>query len=126
MSDFQLNNLMKQAQEMQKKMQQAQKEIEEIQVLGEAGAGAVQITLNGKHTALKTQIQPSIFQEALEAHQIKIDANILKEAIEVLEDLITAAFNAGIKKTEDISKQKLTSITAGLQLPKDFGGNSEE
>ena len=122
-----MQQLMKQAQEMQKKMQQAQKEIEEIKVTGESGAGAVKITINGKHVALKTEIQPSVFEDALKAHQINIpDPKVFQEVIEVLEDLITAAINAGIKKTEEISKEKLSQITAGIQLPKNFGDNINE
>lgn len=121
-----MQQLMKQAQELQKNMQQAQKEIEEIQVVGESGAGAVKITLNGKHTVLKTQIQPSIIQDALKAHHVNLeDPKTLQDLIEILEDLVTAAINAGIKKTEEISKQKLGALTAGLNLPKGFGGSPE-
>lgn len=105
---FQLNNLMKQAQEMQKKMQQAQKEIEETEETGESGAGAVKITINGKHRVRKVQLDPAIMQESRE----------------IIEDLIAAAFNAAGQKIEETSKKKLSDITAGIQLPESFGGGN--
>jgi DNA-binding YbaB/EbfC family protein len=104
---FQLNNLMKQAQEMQKRMQQAQKEIEESEETGESGAGAVKITLNGKYRVVK---------------KIELDPSLSQENIEVVLDLIAAAFNSGVQKIEEASKQKLSAITAGIQLPEGFGG----
>jgi DNA-binding YbaB/EbfC family protein len=103
---FQLNNLMKQAQEMQKKMQDAQKEIEETEATGESGAGSVKVTINGRH----------------KVKRVKLDPAILEENIEVIEDLITAAFNAASQKIEEISKHKLSSLTSGLKLPEGFGG----
>lgn len=103
---FQLNNLMKQAQEMQKKMQLAQKEIEEIEVEGESGAGVVKIIMDGKH----------------HVKSFKLDPAILDENIDVIEDLIIAAINSSVQKIQDVSKQKLGSITAGMQLPKELTG----
>jgi nucleoid-associated protein EbfC len=104
--DFKLNTLMKQAQEMQQKMQQAQKEIESAEVTGESGGGLVKITINGRHKAIR----------------VKLDPAFTEETIEVMEDLIAAAFNDASHKVETLSKQKLTALTSGLNLPEGFGG----
>jgi nucleoid-associated protein EbfC len=101
-----LNNLMKQAQEMQKKMQEAQDEISRMEVTGEAGGGLVKITMNGQHVVKRIELNPAYTNEERE----------------VLEDLITAAFNAASQKVQGTSKQKLAAITASLDLPQGFGG----
>jgi DNA-binding YbaB/EbfC family protein len=101
-----LNNLMKQAQEMQKKMQEAQDEIAKLEVVGEAGGGIVKVIMNGQHVVNRVELSPAYSNEERE----------------VLEDLIAAAFNAAGKKVEGSSKQKLAAITAGLNLPEGFGG----
>jgi DNA-binding YbaB/EbfC family protein len=105
-ADFKLNNLMKQAQEMQQRMQQAQKEIESTEVTGESGGGLVKITLNGRHKVMRVKLEPAFTEETLE----------------VMEDLIAAAFNDGSARIEALSKQKLSALTAGLNLPEGFGG----
>jgi DNA-binding YbaB/EbfC family protein len=104
--DFKLNNLMKQAQEMQQKMQQAQKEIESTEVTGESGGGLVKITLNGRHKVIRVNLETA-FNE---------------ETSEVMEDLIRAAFNDASARIETLSKQKLSALTSGLNLPEGFGG----
>lgn len=101
-----LNNLMKQAQEMQKKMQDAQSEIARMEVTGESGGGVVKITMNGQHKVKKVELNPSYTNEERE----------------VLEDLIAAAFNDASQRVEGASKDKLSAITAGLNLPEGFGG----
>lgn len=103
---FQLNNLMKQAQEMQKKMQQAQKEIEETETTGESGAGAVKVTINGRHRVMRVVLSDTFNEEPQE----------------VKEDLLAAAFNAAAQRIEELSKKKLASITEGIKLPEGFGG----
>jgi len=103
-----LNNLMKQAQEMQKKMQLAQKEIENTEVTGESGGGLVKITLNGRHKVIRA----------------KLDAAFPEETLEVQEDLIAAAFNDASGRIEAVSKQKLATLTSGLNLPEGFGGSA--
>lgn len=103
---FQLNNLMKQAQEMQKKMQQAQKEIEETEDTGESGAGSVKVTMNGRHRVILVTLSDSFDEEPRE----------------VREDLLAAAYNAAAQKIEELSKKKLAAITEGMQLPEGFGG----
>lgn len=96
-----MGNLMRQAQQMQENMQRVQEEIARMEVTGESGAGMVKITLTGKHQARK----------------VEISADALKEDKEFVEDLIAAAINDASQKVDEVSKQKLSAVTAGMQLP---------
>jgi nucleoid-associated protein EbfC len=96
----QLGNLMQQAQKMQEKMKQAQDEIARMEVVGQAGAGMVQVTMNGKHESKRVQIDPSVMDDK-----------------EMLEDLIAAAINDAARKLEAASSDKMGGMTAGMQLP---------
>jgi DNA-binding YbaB/EbfC family protein len=97
-----LNQLMKQAQEVQAKMAEMQAQLEALEMTGVAGAGMVQLTLNGKGDLKK----------------IKIDKNLLDpEEVEVLEDLIIAAFNDARGKVSAHAEQEMQKLTGGLQLP---------
>ncbi|KTC65287.1 DNA-binding protein, YbaB/EbfC family (plasmid) [Legionella adelaidensis] len=98
-----LNNLMKEAQKMQERMQQAQQQLSELTVTGEAGGGMLKIEFNGRHDALKAKINPS-----------------LHEDLEMIEDLIVAAINDATRKIEKASKEKISQLTAGLNIPQDF------
>lgn len=104
-----LKKLMQQAQDMQKKMQNAQEEIARLEIVGESGSGAVKITFNGQHKAKSCKISTDV-------------CALPKDDLEVLEDLIVAAINAGTQKIEEVSKQKLANLTAGLDLPEGFAG----
>ena len=97
-----LNQLMKQAQEMQAKMAEMQAQLEALGMSGVAGAGMVELTLNGKGDLKK----------------IKIDKSLLDpEEVEVLEDLIVAAFNDARAKVSAHAEQEMHKLTGGLQLP---------
>lgn len=96
-----LGNLMKQAQRMQEEMQRAQEEIAAMEVTGEAGAGLVKVTINGRHDVKSVAISPEL----------------LREEISMLEDLVAAAVNDANRKAERLSKEKLAGLTAGLELP---------
>ena len=100
-----LGNLMKQAQEMQARMQELQEQLAQAEVTGTSGAGMVQMTLNGKGEARAVRIDKSL-----------IDPN---EA-EVLEDLILAAFNDARAKVEARAAEEMQKLTGGLQLPPGF------
>lgn len=109
-----LNNLMKEAQKMQERMQTAQEELTKLIVVGEAGGGRVKVRMNGRHDTLDVTINP-----------VLID----KDEIEMLQDLITAANNDANLKIEKISKDKISQLTKGLNIPTDFmqqGGSQEE
>ncbi|ANF58615.1 YbaB/EbfC family nucleoid-associated protein [Halotalea alkalilenta] len=99
-----MGGLMKQAQQMQEKMQQVQEEIAQQQVEGEAGAGMVKVTMNGRHDVIR----------------IDLDASVMEEDKEFLEDLLAAAVNDAVRKVEVNSRSKMEEATAGLNLPAGF------
>jgi len=97
-----LMKMMKQAQEIQGRMQQAQQDLAALEVEGQSGAGMVKVKLNGK----------------FEARAISIDPSLLKpEDAEMLEDLILAAFQDAKVKAEAAVQTKMQEVTGGLQLP---------
>ena len=99
-----LGNLMKEAQKMQQRMQEAQDQLTQLRVTGEAGGGMVKIEMNGKHDAISTKINPGL----------------MDEDIEMLQDLITAAINHAVQQIEKVSKEKIAKLTAGLNIPTDL------
>jgi hypothetical protein len=97
-----LAGLMKQAQQMQSKMEEMQTRLQALEITGEAGAGLVAVTLNGKS----------------ELRKIKIDPKIIDPAdTEMLEDLILAAHRDAKTKIEAASAEEMQKVTGGLQLP---------
>ena len=105
-----LGNLMKEAQKMQQRMQDAQKQLTELTVTGEAGGGLVKITMNGRH----------------DVQQVKINPTLIDEDVEMIEDLVAAACNDAVRKIEKASKEKISELTAGLNIPTDLAGDEEE
>jgi len=100
-----LGGLMKQAQEMQAKMEAMQKELDEAEISGTAGGGMVTVTLNGKNEMRGLKIDPSLASP---------------DDVEILEDLIVAAFNDAKAKVERYVQEEMQKITGGLQLPPGF------
>ncbi len=96
--------LMQQAKKMQEQMQKAQEELANMECTGEAGAGLVKVTINGKH----------------EVKKVDIDQSLLEEDKEIIEDLIAAAMNAAVRKVAENNKNQFSGMTAGLNLPDDF------
>jgi DNA-binding YbaB/EbfC family protein len=97
-----LAGLMKQAQQMQAKMEEMQAKLESLELSGEAGAGMVRMTLNGKG----------------ELRRIKIDPKLIDPAeTEMLEDLIVAAHKDAKGKIETATAEEMQKITGGLPLP---------
>jgi len=96
-----IGQLMKQAQQMQADMKKAQEEMASISVTGESGAGMVRITMTCRH-----QVQA-----------VEIDDSLLADDKDMLEDLITAAFNDAIRKVQNTVQEKFSGMTAGMQLP---------
>ena len=94
--------LMKQAKEMQSKMQAMQDELAEAEAEGQAGAGLVKVTLSGKGEMRSISIDPSLLKE---------------EEGEILEDLIVTATNDAKGKVEQLMAEKTQELTAGLPLP---------
>jgi DNA-binding YbaB/EbfC family protein len=97
-------NLVKQAQQMQANLQKAQEELADVEYIGEAGAGLVKVTMNGRHDVKKVLIDPSV----------------LEEDKEMLEDLLAAAVNDAVRKVEKGMQDKMSGLIGNLGLPPDF------
>ena len=96
-----IGQLMKQAQQMQEKMQKAQEELQNIIVHGESGGGMVKISITCKN----------------EIKKIDIDDSLFSEERDMLEDLLIAAFNDAIRKAEKKTQESMSGMTSGLNLP---------
>jgi DNA-binding YbaB/EbfC family protein len=96
-----IGNLMKQAQQMQANMQKMQEEVANMEVEGQAGGGLVKVTMTGRH----------------DVKRVSIDDSVLQDDKEMLEDLIAAAVNDAVRQVEKMSQEKMSSITAGFNLP---------
>jgi nucleoid-associated protein EbfC len=94
----QLAGLMKQAQAMQDNLKKAQDELAFIEVTADAGAGLVKVTMTCKHDIKRVEIDPSL----------------LTEDKDMLEDLVAAAFNAAVRKAEEVSQEKMGKLSAGM------------
>lgn len=96
-----MGNLMKQAQQMQERMQKMQEQLAEMEVVGEAGAGMVKVTMAGSHSV----------------RRIEIDQSLMEDDKEIIEDLVAAAVNDAVRRVEEQSKSKMGELTGGMQLP---------
>ena len=97
-----IGQLMKQAQQMQQKMAEMQAQLEAVEMTGMAGGGMVQLTLNGKG----------------DIRRVKIDKAVVDpEEVEVLEDLLVAAFNDARTKVNAHAEAEMQKLTGGLALP---------
>jgi DNA-binding YbaB/EbfC family protein len=100
----QLAGLMKQAQAMQDNMKKLQDQLASIEVEGQSGAGLVKITMTCKNDVKRVVIDPSL----------------LGDDKDMLEDLVAAAFNDAVRKSEAVTQEKTAGISAGMQLPAGF------
>ncbi len=96
-----MGNMMKQAQKMQEDMQKAQEEIANMEVEGEAGGGMVKVVMNGRH----------------ELRKVELDDSLMSDDKEMIEDLLAAAVNDAVRRIEQQSSEKMSGVTAGLNLP---------
>ncbi len=94
-----MNQLMKQAQRMQRQMEEAQAQLEETEMTGTAGGGVVEVTVSGKKEITKIKINP----EAVDP-----------EDVEMLEDLIMAAANEALRKVDEASAASMSKFSGGL------------
>jgi DNA-binding YbaB/EbfC family protein len=99
-----LNNLLKQAKEMQEQFEKTQNELAEKEVIGESGAGLVKVTMNGKHNVKK----------------VALDSTLMNEEQSLVEDLIAAAVNDAVRKVGENNKNQLAGMASGLNLPEGF------
>ncbi len=97
----QLGQLMKQAQQMQEQMQEAQAALADLEVRGEAGGGMVKLKMTCRH----------------EVRGIDIDEALFGEDRDMLEDVLIAAFNDALKKVDSTVQDKYSGMTAGLNFP---------
>jgi hypothetical protein len=94
-----MNNLMKQAQRMQRQMEESQKELETKEFTAAAGGGAVEVTVSGSKEVLKVQLSEEVVDP---------------EDIEMLQDLIVAATNEAMHKADEASAAVMNKMTGGL------------
>lgn len=97
-----IGNIMKQAQQMQRRMSEMQEELENKQVEASAGGGMVTAVVNGKQQLLELKIEP---------------AAVDPEDVEMLQDLVTAAVNEAIKKSQQMAQEEMSKITGGMNIP---------
>ncbi len=92
--------LMQQAQKMQQQMQQAQEELANMIVTGEAAGGLVKVTMTGKHAVKRVEIDDSLLDDR-----------------EMLEDIVTAAINDAVNRIATTTAERMSEMTAGINLP---------
>lgn len=91
-------NILKQARDVQKRIEEVQNELEDLEVVGESGGGMVKAVVNGK-------------QEILE---LNIDPEAMDEDKELLEDLIISAINMALSKSQEESQSRMNAVTGGM------------
>jgi DNA-binding YbaB/EbfC family protein len=96
-----IGKLMKQAQEMQENMQKAQEELANMEVTGESGGGLVSVVMTGRH----------------DVKRVSIDDSLMGDDKDMLEDLLAAAVNDAVRQVERTSQDKMSGMTAGMNLP---------
>ncbi len=96
-----LGNMMKQAQAMQENMKKTQEELAEMEVEGQSGGGLVSILMSCRHNV----------------RRVKIDPELAGDEVDVLEDLVAAAFNDALRKVEATTQEKMGGLAEGLNLP---------
>jgi nucleoid-associated protein EbfC len=95
------SNILKQAQAMQENLRKAEQELANMEVTGNAGGGMVTVTMTCAHSVKR----------------VEIDASLMQDDKEVLEDLVAAAINDAAHKAERMRQEKMAGFTAGLNIP---------
>jgi DNA-binding YbaB/EbfC family protein len=95
-------NIIKQAQQMQARMMKLQEELAAKTVEASAGGGMVTAVVNGKHELVSLKIEKDV---------------VNPEDIEMLQDLIVAAVNEGVRKAQEMAQAEMAKITGGLNIP---------
>jgi hypothetical protein len=96
-----LGNLMKQAQQLQERLSQVQESVATRTVEASAGGGMVKVTVNGKHEVLALTIDPAVLQED----------------VDLIQDLVLAAVNEGIRNAQRMVAEEMTKVAGGLKIP---------
>jgi hypothetical protein len=97
-----LGNMMKQAQQMQTKIQAIQEELANKKVEAESGGGMVKVVANGKNEILSIQIEKDLIKQ---------------DDKDILEDLILVAVNEGLRRSQELNASELSKVTGGLKIP---------
>ncbi|MDY0191777.1 MAG: YbaB/EbfC family nucleoid-associated protein [Desulfuromonas sp.] len=97
-----LGNMMKQAQQMQQKMERIQAEMEKREIEASAGGGMVTVVANGKQQVLSIKIDPSAVDP---------------QDVDMLQDLIMVAINEALRQSQDMMQQEMAKITGGMNIP---------
>ncbi|MFO7984137.1 MAG: YbaB/EbfC family nucleoid-associated protein [Desulfuromonadales bacterium] len=97
-----MGNIMKQAQQMQEKMAQMQEELAEKTVEASAGGGMVTAVVNGKQSLVSLNIEKDVVDP---------------EDVEMLQDLVLAAINEALKKSQEMMQEEMSKVTGGLNMP---------
>ena len=97
-----IGNIMKQAQQMQRRMAQLQEELENKQVEASAGGGMVTAVVSGKQQLLELKIDPAVVDP---------------EDVEMLQDLVSAAVNEALKKSQQLAQEEMGKLTGGMNIP---------
>ena len=93
-------NMMRQAQQLQAKLEKVQEELETLTVEGSSGGGVVKVLMTGKQVVESVSIDPEAMEDA-----------------DLLQDLVAAAVNDAFSKTQELAAQKMGAITGGLKIP---------
>lgn len=101
MSFGDIGNIMKQAQQLQERLAQVQEDVARRTVEAAAGGGMVKVKVNGKHEVLAITIDPAV----------------LKEDVELVQDLVLAAVNEGLRSAQRMVAEEMTKVTGGLKIP---------
>ena len=96
-----IGGMMVKAQQMQEDMKKAQGEIANMEVEGQSGGGMVKVLMNGRH----------------ELRKVELDDSLMSDDKEMIEDLVAAAVNDAVRKIEQQSSEKMSGVTAGMDLP---------
>lgn len=96
-----IGNILRQAQAMQENLRKLQQELAQMEVTGSAGGGLVSVTMTCRH----------------DVRRVHIDASLLQDDKEVLEDLVAAAMNDAVRKAEQLAQEKMAGVAGGLNLP---------
>lgn len=97
-----MNQMMKQVKKMQQEMAKAQQELENKEVIGTAGGGVVKVTMNGHKQLRGIEIAPEVIDP---------------DDAEMLQDLITAAFNEALKQVDELVNKDMGKFTGGMNIP---------
>jgi len=97
-----IGNIMKQAQQMQRRMAELQEELEKKHVEASAGGGMVTAVVSGKQQLIELKIDPTAVDP---------------DDVEMLQDLVTAAVNEAIKKSQQMAQEEMGQITGGMNIP---------